>query len=103
MAEKIILLGASLESDNRGVNALGIGAITIIKNSYPDSEISLLLVGSKRYTRKKIFIEGKELPVDLYYFPKYDYLKSIFESILNKVFRIPPKMDISKLITKSNL
>lgn len=103
MSKKIMLLGASLESDNRGVNALGIGAITILKNSYPDSEIFLLLVGSRADSQKIIFVDGQEVSIDLFYFPKYDFLKSIVEAYLHNIFKISEIMDISRLINKSDM
>ncbi len=100
--KRIILLGASLESDNRGVNALGIGAITILKNSFSDCHISILSVGPKRSRDRKIYVDGKEVNVELLYFPKYDFLKSIMEAKLFKKLKIRPKMGLSQLIKEAD-
>lgn len=101
--KNIVLLGASLESDNKGVNALGIGAITLLKNNYSNATITLLCVGEPAQKIKEVTISGKLAQVNLHYFSKYDILKSIKEAYLFNIFGIKPKLQVSQLILKSDL
>uniref|UniRef100_UPI00404B88D9 polysaccharide pyruvyl transferase family protein n=1 Tax=Flavobacterium sp. TaxID=239 RepID=UPI00404B88D9 len=101
--KKIILLGASLENDNKGVNALGIGAITLLKNNFQNAEISLLCVGEPGLKNKTLTVSNSIINVKLYYFSKYDILKSIGEAYLYRVFKLKPKLDVSKLILENDI
>lgn len=101
--KNILLLGASLESDNKGVNALGIGAITLLKNNYNNATISLLCVGIPALKVKEVAVSGTLLKVNLHYFSKYDILKAIKEAYLHKFFGVKPKLEVSKLIFNSDL
>ncbi len=101
--KKLVLLGSSLESDNKGVNALGIGAITLLSNNFDNAEISLLCVGSPAKKEKTVKISGKPLKVKVYYFSKYDIVKSIKEAYLYQTLKITPKLEVSKLIQSSDL
>jgi colanic acid/amylovoran biosynthesis protein len=94
----ILLLGASLESDNRGVNALGIGAITLLKENYIDSTINLLCVGKIERKDKYIYISESSVKVRIHYFSKYDILKAIKEAYFYRFFGIKPKLEVSQLI-----
>jgi len=103
-SKKILLLGASLESDNKGVNALGIGAITLLKNNYKDSEVNLLCVGTPSIVEKEININGELVRIKTHYFSKYDVMfRGFIDVFLNKIFRTKPKLAISKLIIESDI
>lgn len=103
-ANKIILLGASLESDNKGVNALGIGAITVLKNNYEQASIDLLCVGPQnKIVEKEVFISESNTKIKIYYFSKYDILKGIKEAYLYRFFKIKPKLLVSKLVLSSDI
>lgn len=101
--KNIVLLGASLESDNKGVNALGIGAITLLNNNYKNAAISLLCVGEPALKQKELNISGVIVQVRLYYFSKYDILKAIKEAYFHRFFGLKPKLKVSKLILASDI
>jgi colanic acid/amylovoran biosynthesis protein len=61
---KILLLGATFNTDNMGVGALAAGALTILKKQYPTAEIFFLDYGREAIT-SKIDIEGKTVSVPL--------------------------------------
>lgn len=104
MSKNILLLGASLDSDNRGVNALGISAISIIKHNIPESNITLLMVGNKKNRPERVFFDQNEIPVNIAYFPKHDFLKSLGEAVLEKKLRIRNgKMSITELIKTADI
>lgn len=102
MNKKILLLGASLDSDNKGVNALGIGAISLLNNNFDSPIINLLCIGIPEVTVKKIHVSDKDLKVTVYYLSKEDVLKGIIEAYLYRFLRIKPKSKISKLIISSD-
>ncbi|MGB5668693.1 MAG: hypothetical protein WBM53_17795, partial [Maribacter sp.] len=99
----IVLLGASLESDNKGVNALGIGAITLLSNNYKNAKIALLCVGAPALKEKELNISGVSVKVKVHYFSKYDILKSIKEAYFQRFFGVKPKLEVSKLILASDI
>lgn len=101
--KNIVLLGASLESDNKGVNALGIGAITLLSNNYKNAQIALLCVGAPALKQKELIISGVSVEVKIYYFVKYDILRSIKEAYFQRFFGVKPKLEVSKLILASDI
>ncbi|ETJ19332.1 Polysaccharide pyruvyl transferase, partial [human gut metagenome] len=63
--EKIILVGASLNSGNRGVNALTRSMIMLILNKYGNnSKITILSYTVKETVENKIYFEDKEIIVE---------------------------------------
>lgn len=99
----ILLLGASLESDNKGVNALGVGAITLLNNNYKNAKISLLCVGEQTTHEKELTISGEIVKVKLCYFTKHEILKSLKEAYLYKYFGVTSKLEVSELIQSSDI
>lgn len=102
---KVLLLGASLESDNKGVNALGIGAITLLINNYKEATISLLCVGNQPHNTKTIKVGNKTHEVKVYYFSKTKFLTSFIDAL---IYRLLPKSstlrsDISKVLASSDI
>ncbi|MEQ8238528.1 MAG: hypothetical protein RIA69_04905, partial [Cyclobacteriaceae bacterium] len=72
---KIILLGVSLESDNRGVNALGLGAIDLVLSKHSVSELSVVTIAEENSVRYiDVKVNEKELSVGIFYFTKSDFL-----------------------------
>lgn len=61
---KILLLGATFNTDNMGVSALAAGALTILKKQYPAADIFFLDYGREAIT-SKLEIEGKTVFVPL--------------------------------------
>jgi colanic acid/amylovoran biosynthesis protein len=64
MKNKILLLGATFNTDNMGVGALAAGALTILKKQYPTADIFFLDYGREAII-SKIDIEGKTVSVPL--------------------------------------
>jgi len=62
--KKILLLGATFNTDNMGVGALAIGALTILTKKYPDADIFFLDYG-RESIRSKIVLSGKNISVPL--------------------------------------
>ncbi len=65
-----ILLGSSSESDNLGVNALGIGAVSVIFNNYPNTKIAAITLGNNSNKQFIISTEKDNITADLNYFLK---------------------------------
>lgn len=103
--KKILLIGASLHSDNRGVNALGLGAITLLSNNYPDASISLLCVGEFRELTERVVIGNKTKEVSVHYFSKENVIKSFFEAYAYRLLskKRTPRLAISALISSSDI
>ena len=62
--KKILLLGATFNTDNMGVGALAAGALTIVTKKYADADIFFLDYGKKSIITK-IDVAGKNLSVPL--------------------------------------
>jgi len=62
--KKILLLGATFNTDNMGVGALADGALTILTKKYADADISFLDYG-KESIATQIDVAGKNLSVPL--------------------------------------
>src|SRR6056300_1048475 len=103
--KKILLIGASLHSDNRGVNALGLGAITLLSNNYPNASISLLCVGEFRELTERVVIGNKTKEVSVHYFSKENVIKSFFEAYAYRLLskKRTPRLAISALISSSDI
>ena len=83
MLNKTILLGASLESDNRGVNALAIGALTILQNSYGEIQPEIITLGVEEKTiTKEVWINNENLTVKIHYFNS----KTLYLLVLSRNF-----------------
>lgn len=83
MTKNAILLGASLESDNRGVNALAIGALTILKNSYGNIQPEIITLGIEEKTVvKEVWINNENLTVKIHYFNS----KTLYLLVLSRNF-----------------
>jgi polysaccharide pyruvyl transferase WcaK-like protein len=102
-SKKILLLGASLESDNRGVNALGIGAITLLRKNFNNSKITLICLGKPELKQIHICVDNEDLEVDIHYFSKEHVINGIKEAYLFRFFKIKPKSKISLLINEQDI
>lgn len=84
MTKNIVLLGASLESDNRGVNALGIGAITLLKSNYGNIVPNIITLGpEEKVVEKEIWLEDENLKVKIHYFNSKTMYLASFTPIRN--------------------
>lgn len=101
--KKILLIGASLESENKGVNALGIGAISLLMKNYNGASISLLCVGKQREKVQSILVGSKNKDIKTYYYSKEQFIKSLLESYVNRLFPSYPSKGISSLIASSDI
>jgi polysaccharide pyruvyl transferase WcaK-like protein len=63
-AKKILLLGATFNTDNMGVGALAAGALTVLITKYPDADIFFLDYGKESKT-SNIDIADKNISVPL--------------------------------------
>jgi polysaccharide pyruvyl transferase WcaK-like protein len=99
----ILLLGASLESDNKGVNALGVGAITLLNKNFKNATINLLCVGNPEVKEKLINGADSSIKVMVYYISKFDILRSIKEAYIYRIFGVKPKVEVSQLILSSDI
>lgn len=61
---KILLLGATLNSDNRGIGALAMGALSILLHRYPECEIKFVDYGHAP-TTTTVNVNGREVSVPL--------------------------------------
>lgn len=98
MYQNILLLGASLESDNKGVNALGIGAITLLKNNFPNAKINLLCIGEAESKIFSLNVNDAKINVPVNYFSKKEVLKGLFEAYLHIIFAIKPTSKVTSFI-----
>lgn len=65
---KFLLLGVSYKSDNRGVNALGIGAATLLYNQYENCKINVLCVENGPWKSNYEFdYNGAAKSIDIYH------------------------------------
>ncbi len=96
---RILLEGVSLFSDNRGVNALGLGAVNVLVEKYNISEIEILAKGKeRRVLTEEIKVSGdRRVIVNVNYFVKKDFIRALAESTLRKIVNYPPKSNLSKL------
>jgi len=62
--KKVLLLGATLDSDNRGIGALAMGALSILLHRYPGCEISFVDYDRERRTTA-VNMNGQDLSVPL--------------------------------------
>lgn len=62
--KKILLLGATFNTDNMGVGALAAGALTVLITKYPSADISFLDYGKEPKT-SNLDIAGKNISVPL--------------------------------------
>lgn len=62
--KKILLLGATLNSDNRGIGALSMGALSILRHRYPDCEINFVDY-DREPSATTVNVNGQDLSVPL--------------------------------------
>jgi colanic acid/amylovoran biosynthesis protein len=103
MYKNILLLGASLESDNKGVNALGIGAITLLKSNFPNATISLLCIGEVEGKIFALNVNDAKINVAVNYFSKKEVLKGLFQAYLHIFFAIKPTCKVTSFISKHDI
>jgi colanic acid/amylovoran biosynthesis protein len=63
-AKKVLVLGATFNTDNMGVSALAAGALTMVANRFPDANIFFLDYGKAPIT-SEITVGGKKKAVSL--------------------------------------
>lgn len=91
MDKNIVLLGASLESDNRGVNALCIGALTLLKKTFKNIAVNIVALGPiEKTSLKSVWVDDEEIQVKIHYFNS----KTLYLAYL----MIPINQSIKKLI-----
>ncbi len=61
---KILLLGATLDSDNRGIGALAMGALAILLNRYPGCDIRFVDYGRSAHTTETL-VNGETVSIGL--------------------------------------
>jgi colanic acid/amylovoran biosynthesis protein len=61
---RVLILGATFDTDNMGVGALASGAISILSKRYPDAEICFLNYGHQP-TVSTVYVDGKGVQVPL--------------------------------------
>ena len=61
---RVLLLGATLDSDNRGIGALAIGALTILRHRFPGCDIRLVDYGHEA-TTGHVTLGGEALDIPL--------------------------------------
>lgn len=87
------------------MNALGFGALELIKKNTPSENITILGMGIDKKSRIIDVQLNKEEILNLNYieFTKKEYLLSGIESIFYKTFKIEPKLEISKLMLDTDI
>jgi len=104
MKKNITFFGMGLDSPNKGVNALCIGATEVIANSYDIKEI--VLVSFRRPTKDKEYIietsSGSVKVINKFY-PKKELINALCDISLYKLFNKKPKSTLSELIYNSDL
>ncbi|MDQ6481559.1 polysaccharide pyruvyl transferase family protein [Dyadobacter sp. LHD-138] len=99
-----LLLGVSFNSDNRGVNALGIGAATIIYNERPNSNISILCVKTGPWKSNfSLDYNGGKKNIDVYNIRLRTIIWYVFQFKLLSLFKIQPNNEFAKLIMSKDL
>lgn len=104
MITKITFLGMGLDSENRGVNALCIGATEVVKNSYNVNEI--VLISFRKSTNTKEYMlntSSGDVTIINKFFSKQDLLCSLKELVLFKFFKIIPKSKLALEIFSSDI
>jgi len=98
----ILLLGVSIESDNRGVTGLALGAMKVLLSSFGTSNFAIFQISSEeRINKQDLFIDGNHIRVKTYYFSKRSVLRCILEFYIFKFFKKQPVSELSKLILNS--
>lgn len=103
MYKSILLLGASLESDNKGVNALGIGAITLLKSNFPNAKINLLCIGEAEGKTFSLNVNDAKINVPVNYFSKKEVLKGLLRAYLHIFFAIKTTCKVTAFIRKHDI
>lgn len=102
IAPYILLLGCSIESDNRGVTALTLGAMKVLLSSFGKSDFVILQFSSEERIKKQdLFVDGNNIQVKTYYFSKWSALRCILEFCVFKFFKKQAVSELSKLILNS--
>ncbi len=103
MPDYILLLGASLESGNRGISALTLGSIGLLQRSLGAEAFAILKISSnKRVETDTLVVNGTTVTVKTYWFSKYSFLYSGFEFFLLKIVGKKPRSGMSQLIIGSS-
>ena len=103
MKSKIIFFGMGLDSPNRGVNALCIGATEVVSNSYKVKE--LILVSFRKNAdpvKYTLNTSNGDVIITNKFFSKKDLLISLKDVILYKFFKRTPSSTLSLEILSSD-
>jgi colanic acid/amylovoran biosynthesis protein len=99
----ILLLGTSIESGNRGVAALALGALRVLNWSFGARDFVILQISSdERASAKTVTVNGSEVTVRTYYFSKYKYLLAVPGLWLFRLCGKAPASELSRLIINSD-
>jgi polysaccharide pyruvyl transferase WcaK-like protein len=104
MTNKITFLGMGLDSPNRGVNALCIGATEVVKSTYNINEI--VLISFRKSTNQKEYIintSNGDVTIINKFFSKKDLLDSLKDLLLFNFFRIIPKSKLALELFSSDM
>lgn len=92
-----VLLGVSLESANRGVNALAIGSLSFIEHITGITNVAIIRLGKEDSISKiEVLLNGSTKDIVCYYVSKRTFLRSLWELATSR-----PQNKISKLIVNA--
>ncbi|MCX6830193.1 MAG: polysaccharide pyruvyl transferase family protein [candidate division Zixibacteria bacterium] len=94
-----LLLGIALDSPNRGVNALGIGAITLLVRSFREIPIRVAqLSSSKKVHYAEVMIDGSPMEVTIHAYSKYALIRALMALTLKRILGHQPRSPLARLI-----
>lgn len=106
MKKKIVILGGSLNSANRGVNALTRGTINMIYNSYKNIEVVLLSNSVEKDVKNLVRIGNDEVIIEEIFFKNKKILKILLSpkvEVIKNIILNEREKSISNLINEVDL
>lgn len=104
MVNKITFLGMGLDSPNKGVNALCIGATEVVSKSYKFNEIFLISFRKNTPTKEyNLSTSYGDVKIINKFFTKKDLIIALKDTLLFKLFKINPKSELCKVIVNSDI
>uniref|UniRef100_A9A6X5 Polysaccharide pyruvyl transferase n=1 Tax=Methanococcus maripaludis (strain C6 / ATCC BAA-1332) TaxID=444158 RepID=A9A6X5_METM6 len=100
----VVILGIKLDSANRGVNALGIGAISALNENFNYSNYNIVYISkNKMFKKQKITVNNNEINVNSYGFNPVDFIYSLLDLLLVNFMGSQPKSELSRLLLNSQV
>jgi colanic acid/amylovoran biosynthesis protein WcaK/AmsJ len=94
-----LLLGVALDSPNRGVNALGIGAITLLVRSFREIPIRVAQLSSiKKLHYANVIIDDRPMEVTIHAYSKYTLISALLTLIIRRILGRQPHSPLARLI-----